>query len=84
LFDAQRYRTGDEKILVLGLAEDEESPSGELPPLRRLPYEGPGGTAARTGHSMMIGPGGLRARGGGQPRDLTAIPGQHRRHHYLA
>jgi hypothetical protein len=58
LFDAQRYRTGDEKILVLGLAEDEESPSGELPPLRRLPYQGPGGTAARTGHSMMIGPGG--------------------------
>lgn len=33
LFDAQRYRTGDEKILVLGLAEDEDSPSGELPPL---------------------------------------------------
>ena len=33
LFDAQRYRTGDEKILVLGLAEDEDGPSGELPPL---------------------------------------------------
>jgi hypothetical protein len=33
LFDAQRYRNGDEKILVLGLAEDEDSPSGELPPL---------------------------------------------------
>jgi len=49
LFDAQRYRTGDEKILVLGLAEDEESPSGELPPLRRLPYERPGGTAAADG-----------------------------------
>jgi len=32
LFDAQRYRTGDEKILVLGLAEDGDSPSGELPP----------------------------------------------------
>jgi len=33
LFDAQRYRTGDEEILVLGLAEDEDRPSGELPPL---------------------------------------------------
>jgi hypothetical protein len=33
LFDAQRYRTSDEEILVLGLAEDEDSPSGELPPL---------------------------------------------------
>jgi hypothetical protein len=33
LFDAQRYRAGDEKILVLGLAEDEDSPSGELPSL---------------------------------------------------
>jgi hypothetical protein len=32
LFDAQRYRTGDEKILVLGLAEDEDSLPGELPP----------------------------------------------------
>jgi hypothetical protein len=29
LFNAQRYRTGDEKILMLGLAEDEESSLGE-------------------------------------------------------
>jgi hypothetical protein len=29
LFDAQRYRTGNEKILMLGLTEDEESPLGE-------------------------------------------------------
>jgi hypothetical protein len=39
LFDAQRYRTGDEKILVLGLAEDEESPLGELPPPGAGPQE---------------------------------------------
>jgi hypothetical protein len=44
LFDAQRYRTGDEKILVLGLAEDEDSPSGELPPLEAaaMTRRGPG------------------------------------------
>ena len=29
LFNSQRYRTGDEKILMLGLAEDEESSLGE-------------------------------------------------------
>jgi ribosomal protein S27AE len=29
LFNAQRYRTGDEKILMLGLTEDEESSLGE-------------------------------------------------------
>jgi hypothetical protein len=29
LFNAQRYRTGDEKILMLERTEDEESPLGE-------------------------------------------------------
>ena len=29
LFDSARYRTGDEKILMLELAEDEESSLGE-------------------------------------------------------
>lgn len=29
LFNAQRYRTGDEKIMALGLSEDEESQLGE-------------------------------------------------------
>ena len=29
LFNAQRYRTGDEKILMLELSEDEESSFGE-------------------------------------------------------
>jgi hypothetical protein len=29
LFNSQRYRTGDEKILMLGLTEDEESSLGE-------------------------------------------------------
>jgi hypothetical protein len=29
LFNAQSYRTGDEKILMLELAEDEESSLGE-------------------------------------------------------
>ena len=29
LFNAQRYRTGDEKILMLELTEDEESTLGE-------------------------------------------------------
>ena len=29
LFNAQRYRTGDEKILMLELTEEEESPLGE-------------------------------------------------------
>jgi hypothetical protein len=29
VFDAQRYRTGEEKILMLGLTEDEESSLGE-------------------------------------------------------
>jgi hypothetical protein len=29
LFNAQRYRTGDEKILMLGLNEDEESSLGD-------------------------------------------------------
>jgi hypothetical protein len=29
LFNSQRYRTGDEKILMLELTEDEESSLGE-------------------------------------------------------
>jgi hypothetical protein len=42
LFDAQRYRTGEEKILVLGMAEGEDSLSGELPPLEPTAVERPG------------------------------------------